>query len=307
VASGGDVSLDDVLRLERAVSEEYVKALQESKLGGAVVIGVHGQTIRHLPHEGLTWQLGDANYIAEKLGVPVVMDFRRRDMAAGGEGAPLVPMFHALMMAGHTPPWAVLNIGGVANVTFMDGHGNISASDCGPGVGLLNEWVKEKTGQEFDEGGQLAAAGQVDEGIVGAAVAKIGFWRRPVPRSADRYEFSKVKEWVKDLSTQDGAATLTALTVAGAAHTLRELGGLPDTVHSLLLCGGGAQNPEITAGLRADGWKVHALEATTGWHPQDVEAACFAWLAVRRLRNLSTTLPRTTRCKHPTVGGILTA
>lgn len=307
VASGGDIPLDKLLRLERRLSDEYVRALQESKLEGVDVVGVHGQTIRHLPHEGLTWQLGDANYIAEKIGVPVVMDFRRRDMAAGGEGAPLVPLFHSMMMAGHSGPWAVLNIGGVANVTYMDAHGNLSASDCGPGVGLLNTWVKERTGEEFDRDGKLASVGQVDEGIVGAAVAKIPFWRRPVPRSADRYEFNRVMELIKDHSTADGAATLTALTVAGVAHTLREMGGTPDIVHALMLCGGGAQNPEIVAGLKADGWKVRDLEASTGWHPQGVEAACFAWLAVRRLRGLTTTLPSTTKCKHATVGGILTA
>lgn len=303
----GDVPLADLLRIEREVSTEYVLALQESGLlPGAQVVGVHGQTIRHLPQEGLTWQLGDANYISEKISLPVVMDFRRRDMAAGGEGAPLVPLFHAMMMAGKNMPWAVLNIGGVANITYHDERGGLFASDCGPGVGLLNSWVKEKTGAEFDEGGHLAAKGKVDEGIVGAAVAKIAFWQRPVPRSADRYEFGKVIEWVKDLSTEDGAATLSALTVAGVAHTLRELGGQPDTLRGLFVAGGGALNPALMAGLKADGWPVKDLQAETGWQPQDVEAACFGWLAVRRLRGLTTTLPSTTKCQRPTVGGVLT-
>lgn len=297
----GDLPLNDVLRLEHELSTAYADALQASGLlEGAAVVGVHGQTIRHLPKEGLTWQLGDANYVAERIGVPVVGDFRRRDMAAGGEGAPLVPLFHAMMLrkAG-VSHGAVLNIGGVANVTVVNPDGDITASDCGPGVGLLNVWVKQKTGADFDRDGELALSGRADQALVDLALAEVDFWQRPTPRSADRYDFDEVLAWLAPHSTADGAATLAALTAAGIAETLNALGG----ARVVYAGGGGARNKAIVAHLA--GFDVRPVREL-GFDEQAVEAACFGWLAVRRLRGLPTALPSTTHCVHPTVGGILT-
>ncbi len=301
IVAKGDVPLSDLLRLEREVSTAYVDALKASGLlEGAAVVGVHGQTIRHLPKEGLTWQLGDANYVAEKIGVPVVGDFRRRDMAAGGEGAPLVPLFHAMMLrkAG-IAHGAVLNIGGVANVTVINPDGGITASDCGPGVGLLNAWVKQKTGAEFDINGALAAAGHVDQALIDLAFAEVDFYQRPVPRSADRYDFDEVLHWLQPHKVEDGAATLAALTALGIAETINALGG-SDVVYA---GGGGARNKAILAHLK--GFDVRPV-TELGFDEQAVEAACFGWLAVRRLRGLPTAQPSTTHCEHPTVGGVLT-
>lgn len=302
VMARGDMALSDVLRVERELSEAYVEALQASKLlEGAAVVGVHGQTIRHLPQEGLTWQLGDMNFIAEALEVPVVGDFRRRDMAAGGEGAPLVPLFHAMMLRsagiGHG---AVLNIGGVANVTVVSADGEVRASDCGPGVGLLNAWAKARLGTEFDKDGELALAGTVDDGLVMRAMAEIGFWQRPVPRSADRYDFDEILPMVEGLADADGAATLVAVTAAGIKATLKAL----KAEGPVYAAGGGVRNAAILKALA--GLKVIPVKEL-GWDEQAVEAACFAWLAVRRLKGLTTTLPTTTHCKRATVGGVLTA
>lgn len=300
VAARGDVPLSDLLRLERTLTQAYVAAIAASKLAdGVAVVGVHGQTIRHLPLEGLTWQLGDANYIAEKVGLPVVMDFRRRDMAAGGEGAPLVPLFHAEMLGGKAG--AILNLGGVANVTVMDGKGGIVASDCGPGVGLLDTWVRARTGGDFDMDGALALAGKADMRIVERAMREVGFWQRPVPRSADRYDFDAVLGWLESASVEDGAATLAALTAAGVRKTLEELNGAGGVVYA---AGGGARHNGVMQGLK--GIDVRPVQEL-GWDEQTVEAACFAWLAVRRLRGLHTTVPATTHCVHATVGGVLTS
>lgn len=303
VIARGDMALSDVLRVERELSEAYVSALLASNLlDGAAVVGCHGQTIRHLPDEGLTWQLGDMNFVAEKIGVPVVGDFRRRDMAAGGEGAPLVPLFHAMMLrAAGIASGAILNIGGIANVTVVDADGEVRASDCGPGVGLLNSWVKQKTGDEFDKDGELALAGKADKPMIELALAEVPFWQRPTPRSADRYDFDDVLKWLAPHTVTDGAATLALLSAEGIKQTLQALGAAGEVVYA---AGGGIRHAGIMAGLT--GLNVKPVKEL-GWDEQAVEAACFAWLAVRRLRGLTTTLPSTTRCERPTVGGILTA
>jgi anhydro-N-acetylmuramic acid kinase len=241
------------------------------------------------------------NFVAEKTGLTVVADFRRRDMAAGGEGAPLVPLFHAMLLrAAQAGDAVVLNIGGVANATVVHA-GGITASDCGPGVGLLNTWMKQRTNAEFDRDAAAALAGQTDAGIVARALRETDFFSRPVPRSADRYDFAKVLDWIAPMTTEDGAATLAALTGAAVMRTLEQLGApeLP-----LYLCGGGARNPAIVRGLPTA--RVKPI-ADLGIDEQAVEAACFAWLAVRRLRHLPTSLPGTTHCTHTTVGGVVTA
>ncbi|MFO0500135.1 MAG: anhydro-N-acetylmuramic acid kinase [Pseudomonadota bacterium] len=314
----GDIPLIAVLQLEREVTQVYVLAVQESGFldDKVAVIGCHGQTVRHLPHEGLTWQLGDPNYLAEKLSIgrknplPVVMDFRRRDLAAGGEGAPLVPLFHQAMLAAQGPaafPCAVLNIGGVANVTYLPvAKGDVRASDCGPGMGLLDQWVQQRTGAAFDDNGSLAKAGTVDEAVLERAKRELPFFQRAIPRSADRYEFNAVLEWLHEASTENGAATLAALTVLGIDQTLHGFGAQPEALTALYLAGGGPRNAAVREGLAAKGWKLANIEEALGWHPLAVEAACFAWLAVRRLRGLPFSLPTTTGCRHPTVGGVVT-
>lgn len=307
-----DIPLADVLRLEREVTEQYALAVLESGLlPQAQLVGCHGQTVRHMPNEGLTWQLGDPNWLAERLAaaghtVPVVMDFRRRDMAAGGEGAPLAPLFHAVMMGKLGKPAAMLNIGGVANVTVVDAAGQVSATDCGPGMGMLDSWMQVRVGEEFDKDGMAAKRGTPNMAIVKRALEEVWFFQRGFPKSADRYEFYGVFDWMLDMRVEDGAATLSVLTVEGIDRALRALGMTAEALTALYVSGGGAFNPVVMEGLAAKGWAVSDSKAL-GWEPLAVEAACFAWLAVRRLHGLTTALPSTTKCDHPTVGGVLTA
>lgn len=313
----GDIPLAEVLRLEATLTRHYAQAVIDSGFldSDVAVVGCHGQTIRHLPHEGLTWQLGDPSLLAELLSqrvghtLPVVADFRRRDMAAGGEGAPLIPLFHARIAraAGVGFPSAFLNIGGVANVSLMTSphDSGIQATDCGPGMGLLDQWVQARTGAAFDMDGALAAQGTVDNDIIGRAITELPFFTRPLPRSADRYEFNRVLDWLKTHSTADGAATLAALTARCIGLTLRGLGAEAATLNGLYVGGGGLRNHALADTLRAERWPLHDV-TSLGWHPLAVEAACFAWLAVRRLRGLAFSTPATTGCTHPTVGGVVT-
>jgi anhydro-N-acetylmuramic acid kinase len=315
-----DIPLNEVLQLERDVSEEYVLAVLESGFldEKVKIVGCHGQTVRHLPHQGLTWQLGDPNYLAEKLSqhsgrqVPVVMDFRRRDLAAGGEGAPLAPLFHRTIILNQASkqkfPSAFLNIGGVANISFVAGPdiNATFATDCGPGMGLLDQFVQHRTGAPYDIDGVLALSGKVQTEIIKKAQSVLPFFNRPIPRSADRYEFNAVLEWLEDFSDADGAATLSALTVAGIDQSLSGLRATPDTLQSLYIAGGGQRNRAIWQGLKTLGWPIISTEDSLQWSTFSLEAACWAWLAVRRLRGLPFSVPTTTGCRHATVGGTIT-
>ncbi len=307
-----DIPLNDLLVLENTLTEAYATALQASGLlSGVQLIGCHGQTIRHLPAQGLTWQLGNPSLLAQRLheaghAIPVVMDFRRRDMAAGGEGAPLAPLFHQAMLHGHALPAALLNIGGVANVSLALPDGNLLGTDCGPGMGLLDQFMQAHTGADFDAGGALATSGSADVAIVTRALAELPFFQRPFPKSADRYEFNTVLSWLANHSPEHAAATLAALTVASISHTLQTLLPARQTLSGLYLCGGGGHNQAVWHGLQAAGWPVR-WSTDLGWKPQHIEAACFAWLAVRRWHRVHTSLPATTHARAATVGGLLTA
>ncbi|MFZ2587023.1 MAG: anhydro-N-acetylmuramic acid kinase, partial [Alphaproteobacteria bacterium] len=229
LAKGESAALDEVLRVEQAITRLYVKAVRKlGSLKGVEVVGMHGQTIRHLPQEGLTWQLGDAHLLAELVGVPVVSDFRRRDMAAGGQGAPLVPLFHKAVLVGlrskvrgqrKEKDVAVLNLGGVANLTYFGPKGEILAADCGPGVGLCDLWMQRWEKKAFDRNGRIALLGMADKAVVAGVMKDIGFFGKKLPRSAHRHEFDGILN--KVIGTPDGMATLCAITAAGVAQTLK--------------------------------------------------------------------------------------
>jgi anhydro-N-acetylmuramic acid kinase len=271
------------------------------------VVGFHGQTVLHAPERGLTVQLGNGNELARRLGLPVVYDFRAADVAAGGQGAPLVPVFHrALLGALDRPhPIAVLNLGGVANVTIVDGEAEIVACDCGPGNALIDDFLRLRIGQALDQDGQAAAAGRVDEAAVARVLAHPFFAQRP-PKSLDRNAF---RHWVAEegqlsgSSTEDGAATLTAITAAAVA---RLVALLPRPPRSLIAGGGGARNPTLMRMLveRLAPATVETA-AAAGWSSDALEAQAFAYLAVRSLRGLPITFPATTGGPRPLTGGVL--
>ncbi len=265
----------------------------------ADIIGLHGQTILHRPAERRTWQIGDAAALALATGTQVAYDFRSADVAAGGEGAPLAPVFHAALAADLPRPLAVLNIGGVANVTFLGADGALLACDTGPGNGPLDDWCLRHTGQPFDRDGALAASGRTDSGVLDRLLADPYFARR-VPKSLDRLDFARslAASGLDRLSPADGAATLAAFTAGAVAHTY-----WPQPPRRWLVCGGGRHNPAIMAELRARlTAPVDAVEAV-GWDGDALEAQCFGFLAVRVLRGLPLSFPRTTGVPHPLPGG----
>lgn len=270
------------------------------------VVGFHGQTVFHAPGRGLTVQLGDGLALARAIGAPVVYDFRAADVAAGGEGAPLVPIYHAGLVAkSDLPrPVAVLNIGGVSNLTFVgagaDGEGgDLLAFDCGPGNALLDDWCLKRTGRPVDADGRLGAQGRVDEGLVADLLAH-PFFALPAPKSLDRNAFSSAA--VERLSTEDGAATLTAFTAEAIAVGLRLL---PERPRTLVVAGGGAHNPTMLAMIAARTNTPIVTANEIGWSTDFLEAQAFAHLAVRHLEGLPLSFPGTTGVKAPRRGGVL--
>lgn len=308
----GDIPLSDVLRLERKLTQYHVDAVKnllqkpEAQAAGMpAIIGFHGQTIRHIPKENLTWQLGDASYLAEHTGIPVVADFRRRDMAAGGEGAPLIPLFHEALFRQYSEVGkglAVLNIGGVSNLTFIDAKGHITSGDIGPGCSLMDQWAKHQTNQEFDKDGQLALSGTVNTLWLEHAIENEPFFYEKFPKSADRYQFDHLLP--QNLNAADGAATLCALTAKTIGDCFKTICADADQP-TLWVAGGGAANPALMTALKKYVKEVKSID-DLGLNAGLLEAECFAWLAVRRLRGLPTSLPQTTGAKHPTTGGVLT-
>ncbi len=274
---------------------EAVAAIGES----ADLIGMHGQTILHRPAQRRTWQVGDAAGLARRTGLPVAHDFRTADVAAGGEGAPLAPVYHAALAAALEKPIAVLNIGGVANVTWIGADGALLACDTGPGNGPLDDWIARHTGATFDRDGALATAGRVASDVLARLLAS-PYFVRPAPKSLDRLDFSRALavSGIEALSTADGAATLVAFTAEAVARA-----PLPSPPTRWLVTGGGRHNPAIMAALRARlGVAVEPVE-TVGWDGDALEAQCFAFLAARVDRGLSLSFPGTTGVAAPMPGG----
>jgi anhydro-N-acetylmuramic acid kinase len=270
------------------------------------VVGFHGQTVLHRPQDRLTIQIGDGEELAKILNLPVVYDFRAADVAAGGQGAPLVPIFHQALARNldRPHPIAVVNIGGVANVTFVDG-GDPVACDTGPGNALIDDFMRARTGRPHDPAGVNAAQGEVDEAAVARVLAHPFFARKP-PKSLDRNDF---REWVAeqsrldDKSVEDGAATLTAITAASIAAIVPLL---PATPKCWILCGGGVHNVTLMRmlGERLAPAPVEPADAA-GWSVEAMEAQAFAYLAVRNLRGLPITFPSTTNVPKPMAGGVV--
>ncbi len=274
------------------------------------LVGFHGQTVLHRPDARLTVQIGEGQRLAKLLGVPVVADFRASDVAAGGQGAPLVPVFHAALAAGlgtgpqQKWPLAVLNVGGVSNVTIITPDAPPVACDTGPGNALLDDFMMARTGHPFDMDGAAAARGQVDEARLKLLLAH-PFFQMPPPKSLDRNEFRTFVSrhaGLDDLSLEDGAATLTTLTAATVASVLPHLACRPER---WIIAGGGARNSTLRAMLsRRLGVTVETADAV-GWSADALEAHAFGFLAARSQRKLPQTFPTTTGVHTPLAGGVL--
>ncbi|MFC4351239.1 anhydro-N-acetylmuramic acid kinase [Fodinicurvata halophila] len=264
-------------------------------------IGFHGQTIRHDPDRQQTWQMGDAALLSRETGMDVVHDFRTADMRAGGQGAPLAPLYHAVKAVRLPKPLAVLNLGGVGNVTWVGPEdGDILAFDTGPGNALIDDWVYRNSGLVCDLDGKLAAHGHVDTEVLQALLSH-PYFRVAPPKSLDRNSFVVVEN-LQGLSAQDGAATLTAFTV-GAVVRAQDF--FPSPPVRWLVCGGGRHNPVLMQQLSSElGVSVQAVESE-GWNGDALEAECFAYLALRSLDGKALSLPSTTGASRPVSGGRL--
>ncbi|GAB2505272.1 anhydro-N-acetylmuramic acid kinase [Lysobacter humi (ex Lee et al. 2017)] len=308
LGQGGDArSLDEIGTLDVRVAEAFADAtralLDTCSTAAADVhaIGSHGQTVRHRPagvardgRHPFSWQLGDPSLIAERCGITTVADFRRRDIAAGGQGAPLVPAFHAAVLRASDEDRAVLNLGGIANYTLLPAHGDVRGFDTGPANALMDAWCLRHTGDGYDCDGRFAARGTVDEALLSRLLAEPWF-ALPPPKSSGREQFHL--GWVDahlagDEHAEDVQATLLEVTARTVTDAL--LAQQPTTTR-VLLCGGGVRNPQLVArigqllpGCRIESTDAHGLDADF------VEAAAFAWLARQTLLGRPGNLPSAT-------------
>lgn len=265
------------------------------------LIGFHGQTIFHEPPK--TLQIGDGELLSELVRVPVVYDFRTNDCVNGGQGAPLVPIYHQALAKDLAKPLAIVNIGGVGNITYMGDSETLIAFDTGPGNALIDDYVLAVYGIPFDENGAIAATGIADQQLVQSWL-KDPFFTKPYPKSLDRNHFVKIKDALVQVSPADAVATLTLFTAATIALAVTQL---PQPSRQLVLCGGGAKNQTLQQFLEESlsGMNITTAE-TLGWQSDFVEAQAFAFLAIRSFYDLPLSFPLTTGVKVPLTGGRIT-
>ena len=304
---GDLVEIERELTLRHADSVRALLAENDLKPADIDVIGFHGQTVLHRPNAALTVQLGDGGLLANETGIDVVYDMRANDMAHGGQGAPLIPVYHAALAAGLSgasgKAVVFVNIGGISNLTFIGKGGQtIVAYDSGPGNTLIDQWVEAHAGIPYDQGGMIASEGRVDPDLAARYLGH-AFFTDPVRRSLDRNDFRPPEGTAASL--EDGARTLAHVT---AAAILRSARHLPEKPTLYVVCGGGRLNRVIMGDLaalaEADGAEVVAAEAVD-LNGDSMEAEAWAYLAVRSLRGLPLTFPGTTGVKVPVTGGLL--
>lgn len=305
----------DLATLERDITLRHIEAVQDFIANAGPewrapdVIGFHGQTVLHRPHLGVTVQLGDGALLAQETGIPVVYDMRAEDMKNGGQGAPLVPAYHAALahslaadMAKEFPV-VLVNIGGISNITYVPGKGDPIAFDTGPGNTLIDQWVSREGGVAFDAGGAIASKGGVIATVVDAYLDN-PFFAKPRPKSLDRNDFTL--DLMQGRQLADGARTLAAVS---AEAIMRAAEHLPDQPRLWVLCGGGRKNPHIVGDLASLAGKSGArvvVAEEAGFDGDATEAEAWAFLAVRAMRGLPLTFPTTTGCARPVTGGVLT-
>jgi anhydro-N-acetylmuramic acid kinase len=306
IAEPARAQSDPLQDLEAAVTDAHIGAIRNFMEAASLtphdidVIGLHGQTVFHRPRQRFTRQLGLGARVAAQLGIDTVNRFRHADVASGGEGAPLVPLFHRALASGLPQPLMVLNLGGVANVTYIDGD-TVIAFDTGPASALIDDFVLRRCGVPFDRDGRLAASGQADEALA-TAFLEHPFFECPAPKSLDRQDFQTWAKAVEALSDADGAATLAEFTIRSIAAALRNV---PHPPQRWLVTGGGRHNRHLMRRLRESlAVPVDPVE-DVGWDGDFLEAQAFGYLAVRSLRGLPLSLPTTTGVPHPMPGGEL--
>ncbi|WP_386697803.1 anhydro-N-acetylmuramic acid kinase [Lonepinella sp. MS14436] len=317
LVQSGQTSLQDLGELDHQLGVLYAECVNQFlaklrlKLEQILAIGCHGQTVWHSPNSAypFTMQIGDMNIVAAQTGITTVGDFRRKDMAVGGQGAPLVPAFHQAMLSTSDKLRVILNIGGISNISVLNPNCPTIGYDVGVGNTLLDGWIEKHQGKRYDKNGAWAASGQVDQGLL-ADLLDDPFFSQAPPKSTGRELFNLA--WLEKklqkhtaLSSQDVQRTLLEFTVQGIANELLTL-EKTDLPCELLVCGGGAKNPLIMQRLTAllPQWQVAQTDAV-GFDVDYMEAAAFAWLAYQRINNLPSNLPAVTGAKSAVSLGVI--
>ncbi len=301
-----DARPGSLAEVERALTELNAEAVERFLRANGIdkgrvdLIGFHGQTVLHDAPRRITVQLGDGRLLAERTGIDVVYDLRAADVAAGGQGAPLVPVYHRALACGVPDlPAAFLNIGGVANVTWIGRDGRMLAFDTGPGNALLDDWVMSKCGAAHDADGALAARGTCDADALQALLTN-NYFGLPPPKSLDRNAFSAAP--VQGLSLEDGAATLAAFTAAAVGRAREHM---PEEPRIWVVCGGGRKNRTLMGLIAANVQNAVVPAEALGLDGDSIEAQAWAYLAVRCSLGLPITFPETTGAPAPMTGGVL--
>ncbi len=292
-----DSNIDEAEKLVTDIHIAAVKAFDED----ADVIGFHGQTITHDPDNSFTWQLGDGARLAQETGIDVVANMRENDVRAGGQGAPLLPLYHKALLSHHKTPSVVLNLGGVANITYIGEKEELIAFDCGPANALMDDFMRDRLGMEYDHGGALASKGK-SHGHIIETYLKHSFFKKTPPKSLDRNVWSI--DCVRYLSDEDAMATLMEMSVMGV---LKAIEILPDRPLHVYVAGGGRKNRFLIDSLHNNlSVQVSAID-DIGLNGDAIEAEGFAYLAVRSLLGLHLTLPETTGVASKITGGVFYA
>lgn len=294
-----------ITAVERSLTQAHARAVQKlldiKRLQPTDIdlIGFHGQTIAHAPDKGYTNQIGDGALLAQLTGIQVINDFRTADVKAGGQGAPLVPVYHQALAAKMEKPVVFLNIGGVGNVTYVGADGELIAFDTGPGNALIDDWMLKITGRTHDAGGKVAMSGKTDDAVLHQLLAH-PFFTAPIPKSLDRDAFAS-SAW-RRLNLADGAATLANFTVQSVVLATQYF---PSAPKKWIVAGGGRHNAFLMQQLQKNISEPVEPIDNFGWDGDAVEAEAFAYLAVRSLLKLPYSFPMTTGVKEPMTGGVL--
>lgn len=290
------------LLIEKSLTQYHITAIKEllkiSNTQTADIIGFHGQTILHQPEYGITWQIGNPQLIASTTGIKTIGDFRRRDMANGGQGAPLVPIFHKAIMEGKKLPLGILNIGGVTAFTHIEENTLISY-DTGPGNALINDAMMSHYNEPYDKDGIIASQGSIDFSVIDKILQDKFFDQKP-PKSLDRNHFSYVMNLLVNHNKANIVATLTALTASAIIRSI------PKNLYDIYICGGGGKNLTMVDHIRKGLPNTQISSMTNiGINPDFVESQAFAYLAARYANNLVSSFPTTTGVKKNTLAGVL--
>jgi anhydro-N-acetylmuramic acid kinase len=303
------LTTEEILHLEHALTVLHAEAIKDLiekyklKANDIQLIGFHGHTVIHQPEHEVTWQIGDGPLLANLTGIDVVYNFRKHDMAYGGQGAPLTPVFHRAIAEKVPKPLVFVNIGGVSNLTYIDNPSDenkegLIAFDCGPGVGIIDDWISTNTTMGYDEDGKIAMKGQIHKNII-SLLFRDRFFKLGYPKSLDRYHFKD--DYLSGLSLEDGAITACALTAESIVYAIDKL---PKQPRHIILCGGGRNHPVITNMIKKLS-QIPVLDIDSLHIDGDLlEAYAFGYLAVRHVKKLPISFPHTTATPRPTLGGV---